>query len=106
MKVIALFLLFVIPLSGMANNAQMKATLVQVINQLHALKPELRRAAQQQDKNPRIKVHFTAWTDSTGHHHTGAIDDINAIESALITTVNRQAVEPRVVKPLNTDFTH
>lgn len=105
MKRVMIGVLLLLPLLAAASNAQMNATLVQVINQLHAITPQLRRAKAEQAKNPRIKVHFSAWTDSRGQRHSGVIDDINAIEQALITTVNRQAVEPRRVAPLNTDFT-
>ena len=98
-------LLFSVNVSCFATEAQMKSTLVQIINQLQALKPLINQAQAEQPKNPRIKIHFDSWRDAQGKKHNGLRQDIEQIQQALITTINKQSIEPRSYTPIANDFT-
>lgn len=87
-----------------ADDAQMKETLTQMIEQLQALKPLITKAEQAQPNNPRITIHFDSWIDYQGHQHNGLRQDINVIQAGLIAAVNRQNIEPRHYAAINNDF--
>ncbi len=87
-----------------SNDAQMKNTLVKIVNQLEAIKPLINQAQEQQSENPRVKVHFDSWIGPDGTHHNGLRQDINAIQAALINAINKQSIEPRIYKPIKDDF--
>ncbi len=87
-----------------ADNAQMKTTLVKIINQLETIKPLVTQAKREQTANPRVKIHFDRWQDGQGHWHNGLRQDIETIQGALVQAVNQQNHEPRVIAPLSGDF--
>lgn len=95
---------FFISTMALADDAQMRITLVKMVNQLEAIKPLITQAAREQDANARVKIHFDSWTDANGVKHNGLRQDINAIQQALIHSINRQAVSPRVFTPIQHDF--
>ena len=87
-----------------ANDAQMKETLVRIINQLQNIKPLISKAQREQSSNPRIKVHFDRFKGADGKWHNGLRQDIDSIQQALIRIVNQESVEPRNFKPIGDDF--
>lgn len=89
---------------ALADDAQMRITLVKMVNQLEAMKPLITQAAREQDANARVRIHFDSWTDANGVKHNGLRQDIDAIQQALIHSINRQAVSPRVFTPIKNDF--
>lgn len=108
MKIIlSIFLLFISAFyfdSALANEEQMKETLVRIIDQLESLKPLIAEAAREQPSNPRVKVNFDRFKGADGKWHNGLRQDINNIQNALIQVVNKEGVEPRNVSPINDDF--
>jgi RAQPRD family integrative conjugative element protein len=100
----------VICLSGLfstqvqADDAQMKDTMVKIINQLEMIKPLIDLAAQQQNQDKRVTFHFEDWVDVNGVKHNGLRGDIELIETGVVTGVNRQAIEPRQYAPINGDY--
>lgn len=87
-----------------ADDAQMKESLTEMIEQLQALKPLISQAEKAQPENPSISIHFDSWVDSKGIHHNGLRQDIDLIQKGLIDAVNRQAIEPRRYDPITNDF--
>lgn len=100
---IAILLLVFMP-ALYADQAQMDATLVKMINQLEAMKPLIRQAKQEQPANPRYRIHFDRWQDLHGQWHNGLRQDIESIQHALIAAVNRPAIAPRTYTPIKGDF--
>ena len=102
-SILGMGLLTVTPL--MADQAQMKATLVKIVNQLEAIKPLISQAKAEQSANPRIKIHFDRWVDANGITHPGLRQDIEGIQAALIQAINARNNGPRIYKPITGDFT-
>jgi len=98
----ALFIFIISP--AQACDAQMKETLVRIINQLQNIKPLISKAQREQSENPRIKVHFDRFKGVDGKWHNGLRQDIDSIQQALIRIVNQESVEPRNFNPINDDF--
>ena len=92
------------PLVVQANEAQMKETLVKIINQLQAIKPLIAQAQAEQPPNPRIKIQFDRFRRPDGQLQNGLRQDIEVIQQALINAVNRESIEPRVFTSLENDF--
>ena len=101
---LVLLLSFVITTQAFATDDQMKASLVKMIEALQAIKPLIDEAAAEQPSNPRVMIHFDNWVDGAGVKHLGLKADLDAIQQALITAVNRETIEPRVFAPLTHDF--
>lgn len=90
--------------SAFADTAQMKTTLVKIVNQLEAIKPLINQAKSEQSANPRVKVHFDSWIDTDGKKHNGLRQDIENIQAALISAINAQNADPREYQPIKGDF--
>lgn len=105
LKLIALALSsLLIVTTSFANDEQMRETIVQIINQIQAIKPLINKAEHEQSSNPRIKIHFDKFSDEKGQIHNGLRQDLNDVQNALIQSINRETVEPRRFKPLEDDF--
>tara|TARA_R110002167_G_scaffold93474_7_gene250490 strand:- start:3685 stop:4029 length:345 start_codon:yes stop_codon:yes gene_type:complete len=87
-----------------ADNAQMKQTMTKIVNQLEMIKPLIDQAQDEQDPHQRVMFHFDSWTDANGKRHNGLRQDINQIESGVVTGINRASVEPRRFRPINGDY--
>jgi len=90
--------------TSFADSEQMKQTLAQIAEQLEAIRPLINQAQQEQSANPRVKIHFNRWIDANGVTHAGLSDDIKSIQQAVIAAINKTPVDPRTIKPLNSDF--
>lgn len=99
---ITLCSIFTLP--AKADEAQMKETLVRIINQLESIKPLISRAKNEQPVNPRIKIHFERFIGADGKIHNGLREDIDAIQKALIQVVNQESIEPRNFAPISDDY--
>ena len=82
----------------------MNVTLTRLINQINAMMPLIDEASREQDKNPRVKLHFDRFVDAEGVEHQGLRQDLLAIRDALIRHIDRPALEPKTIKPLEHDF--
>jgi RAQPRD family integrative conjugative element protein len=87
-----------------ASNAELNATLIRVINQLNAVLPLLDEAEDEIEPNARIRLHIDSFEGSDGKKHPGFRDDLKSMRNALIDYINKPAIEPRMVKPLDFDF--
>jgi RAQPRD family integrative conjugative element protein len=104
-KLIALSLSsLMIVTTSFANDEQMRESIVQIINQIQAIKPLINKAEHEQSSNPRIKIHFDQFSDGKGKIHNGLRQDLSDIQDALIQSINRETVEPRRFNPLKDDF--
>ena len=68
---------------AMASEENEKVYLVQIINQLDAIKPLIIAAKNEQAKNIRVQFHYTAFRDSNGKLHNGLLEDIAEIKKVL-----------------------
>lgn len=99
-----LLIILMLPISIYAGDAQMKETLTQIIDGIEALKVLVNKAEAEQDKNPRVKVHFSRFKDETGKSHNGLRDDLNEIQKSLIDVVDNNPRTPRKIVALEHDF--
>lgn len=98
------FASFVFGIPAFADEAQMKETLIKIINQLQAIKPLINEAENEQPKNSIIQIHFEKFEGEDGKIHNGLRQDIEGIQKALILATKRQKIEPRKYKPIKHDF--
>ena len=96
--------LMVMTTLGFASQAELKQTLVRVINQINATLPLLDEAEQEIEPNSRIQLHVSAFEGAEGQTHPGVREDLIAIRNALVDFINKPAIEPKTVKPLAFDF--
>jgi RAQPRD family integrative conjugative element protein len=89
---------------AIASETEEKMYLVQMINQLNAMKPLIIAADKEQPKNVRIKFHYTAYHDSNGHAHNGLLEDINAIQKGIQEKMNQTGTEPRHFQIIKGDY--
>lgn len=101
---ISMLLMLFSALSVHASEAEFNETLVQIINQINAINPLLEEARSQQAKNTRIKLHIDRFQGSDNKSHNGLQEDLNAIKQSLIAYINKPAVEPRKITPLQLDY--
>lgn len=87
-----------------ASDAQMKETLVRIINQLQSIKPLISQAKREQSANPRIKVHFDRFKGADGKYHNGLWQDVDEMQQALILIVNQESIEPKTFQAMSDDY--
>lgn len=104
MKKIAIIVTLLLSTSCFATNDQMNEDLVKVVQELQAIKPLLEKAQMEQEKNKRIKINFEDFIGPNGEKHTGLKSDINTIQQSIISMINSESIEPRVVDPISGDF--
>lgn len=104
--VVGLFVfLSVCATNAFADEAQEKVYLTQIINELDAIQPLILAAQTQQAKNTRTQFHYTHYRDSQGQLHNGLLEDVQAIKLGITQALNQLPVEPRVVIPIQGDYT-
>lgn len=87
-----------------ADNAQMNATLVQLINQINAMMPLIDAAEKQQDKTAPMQFHYDTFIDANGIQHNGLRQDLLTIRQSLINEINQPPLAPRTIIPLQLDY--
>ena len=87
-----------------ANTAQRNAVLLQVIDQLNAIKPLLAKAATAQTPDAAKRVHFYHWCEANGKCHSGVQEDIQAIIAGLTQAISATPSSPRKIVPMTGDF--
>lgn len=97
-------ILVILPFCSYATEAEMKETLVQIIEQLESIKPLVNKAEKEQPKDARVKVQFDSYKDAEGLAHNGLKQDINSIQKSLEDIVNQQGLEERHIAPIKSDF--
>lgn len=103
-KIILICLGFLLLCPAFADSAQERSYLVQLINQLDAMKATVLAAQQAQLKNQRVQFHYTAWRDSSGQLHNGLLDDIQAIKQGIEAQLNNPSIEPRRFEAIKGDY--
>ncbi|MCD6040307.1 MAG: hypothetical protein K0S27_1707 [Gammaproteobacteria bacterium] len=97
-------ILMLLSLPAIANEAREKIYLIQIINQLEAIKSLAISANQEQEKEARIKFHYTSYHDSNGLFHNGLLEDINEIERGIQKKLNPMINEPRHFQEIKGDY--
>lgn len=98
------FLSLAISINTYANEEQERIYLIQIINQLHAIKPLVIAAAREQPRLNRIQFHYAAYKDAEGKSHPGLLEDLKTIENGIQEKLNHLAIEPRTVAALQGDY--
>ncbi len=91
-------------IEALASEAQEKIYLVQIINQLDAIKPLIIAASKAQEKGMRITFRYTAYRDARGVLHNGLLEDINAMQKGIEAKLNHTAQEPRHFEAIRGDY--
>lgn len=78
--------------------------LIQMLNQLNALKPLLYSAKKEQDSHARVKFHYTDYRDADGHVHNGLLEDIHAIQQGIQAKLNKPLSTPRYFESIKGDY--
>jgi RAQPRD family integrative conjugative element protein len=103
-SIIIAILIGCVSLQAMANDTRERMYLIQMKNQLDALKPLIISASHEQDTNLREKFHYTSYTDSTGIFHNGLLEDINAIQKGIQGKLNKNVNEPHHFQSIKGDY--
>lgn len=77
-----------------ASETQEKMYLVQILNQLNAIRPTILAAKKEQPSNRRVKFHYQS-----------LLEDIEAIKKGINEKLAEVAIEPRAVVPIKGDYT-
>jgi RAQPRD family integrative conjugative element protein len=88
----------------MASESHEKMYLIQMMNQLDALKPLVVSASKEQDRNARIKFHYTTYRDSNGKIHNGLLEDINELRKGIQEKLTQPISEPRYFQSIKGDY--
>jgi RAQPRD family integrative conjugative element protein len=103
-SLIIAIILSVISIQAMANDTRERMYLIQMTNQLDALKPLIIAADKEQDKNSRIKFHYKSYRESNGVIHNGLLEDINEIKKGIFEKLNQTIGEPRNFQAIKGDY--
>lgn len=105
-KIILLVLFFVsvIDINVQASESKERIYLIQILNQLNAIKPLIIAASLQQPKTNRIQFHYGAYKDANKKQHNGLLDDINQIERGIQNKLNHVSSEPSLLPPIKGDY--
>ena len=91
-------------LSATASQSELNNILVRVINQINTTLPLLDEAKNEIEPNSRIQLHIESFEGEDGKQHPGVRGDLLTIRNALIDYINKPAIEPKTIKPLEFDF--
>ena len=104
MMLVIATLIAVISTQVLANEEQEKIYLIQMINQLDALKPLLLAAANEEPKNTRTQFHYIAYRDADGKLHNGLLEDINEIKLGIKARLGQATIEPHNFQAIKGDY--
>lgn len=90
--------------SVFAVNELLDEQLVRIINQLNAIKPIIKEAERYQSDKEPVKLHLKAFKGADDKMHNGVSEDIDLIKKGLIAYLNKPAVAPKKVLPIEGDF--
>lgn len=99
---IAIIILFT-PIVANATKTLERSYLLQIINQLEAIKPLILAAKKEQLPNLRLQFHYTAYYDD-GKKHNGLLEDINEIEQGIKEKLSQSSMEPHRFIPIKGDY--
>jgi RAQPRD family integrative conjugative element protein len=87
-----------------ANEEKERMYLIQLLNQLNAMKPLIIAASKEQPRMNRTKFHYMSYSDIHGKKQDGLADDINQIEQKIRVKLYQIPAEPRDVPAINDDY--
>lgn len=87
-----------------ASNDLLNEQLVRIINQLNAIKPIIKEAERYQSQSTPVKFHLKAFKGADNKMHNGVYEDIELIKKGLIAYLNKPAIAPKKVSPIEGDF--
>lgn len=103
-KIIIASVLSLISTITFAKETELNNTLVRIINQINATLPLLDEAKNEIEPNARIQLHIETFEGADGLQHPGVRNDLIQIRNALIDYINKPAIEPKTIKPIEFDF--
>lgn len=103
-KLVLIGCLGLISVNAHASQAELNNILVRVINQINATLPLLDEAKNEIEPNSRIQLHIESFEGEDSKQHPGVRDDLITIRNALIDYINKPAIEPKTIKPIEFDF--
>ena len=103
-KLLLIGCLGLLSISAYGSQAELNNILVRVINQINATLPLLDEAKNEIEPNSRIQLHIESFEGEDRHQHPGVREDLLTIRNALIDYINKPAIEPKTIKPLEFDF--
>jgi RAQPRD family integrative conjugative element protein len=104
MKKFFIIVLLFISVAANADEEKERMYLLQILNQLNAMKPLIMAAEHEQPKKIRIPFHYNAYKDRKGKIQEGLIDKINHIEQDIRIKLYSQSSEPRIVASEKGDY--
>lgn len=99
-----IFLVMGLSQLSLAANELLDEQLVRIINQLNAVKPIIKEAVRYQSDKEPVKFHLRAFKGSDDKMHNGVEEDIELIKKGLIAYLNKPAIAPHKVSPIEGDF--
>jgi RAQPRD family integrative conjugative element protein len=90
--------------NAVANEENEKIYLIQMLNQLNALKPLIISASNEQQKNSRFQFRYTAFVNSNGKLQNGLLEDINELKKGIQARLNQKEVESQRFEPIKGDY--
>ena len=103
-KLLLMCCLGLISIGAHASQSELNNILVRVINQINTALPLLDEAKSEIEPNCRIQLHIESFEGEDGKQHPGVRNDLMTIRNALIDYINKPAIEPKTIKPLEFDF--
>lgn len=103
-KLLLMCCLGLISIGAHASQSELNNILVRVINQINTALPLLDEAKSEIEPNSRIQLHIESFEGEDGKQHPGVRNDLMTIRNALIDYINKPAIEPKTIKPLEFDF--
>lgn len=104
MIIIVSLFIYCFSISIFARESQEKIYLVQMINQLEALKSLVIAAAKEQPANLRIQFHYIAYRDASNQLNNGLFEDIDEIEKGVKAKLNHLSFEPHRFELIKGDY--
>lgn len=87
-----------------ASEEKERLYLLQLLNQLNAIKPLIVSASKEQPKMNRIQFTYMPYHDIHGKTHNGLIDDINSVEQKIRSRLSKLSVEPHLIPAVKDDY--
>lgn len=103
--VIYFFIISLIASPAWASSEQEREYLLQIINQLNAIKPLILAAEKEQPDNNRFRFHYIAYQGQDGKKHNGLLEDLNEIERGIAARLNNTTSEAHLFPPIQGDYT-
>jgi RAQPRD family integrative conjugative element protein len=99
-----LFLTIGFSQTALASSDLLNEQIVRIINQLNAIKQIIKETERYQSQNEPVKLHLKAFKGADNKMHNGVYEDVELIKKGLIAYINKPAIAPKKVLPIEGDF--